>query len=244
MPRLSRLHRVPRSRSPFPQRRSPSGPKTSTLNTERPEEHAGTLLNAFGNGRVRVHAAVDVVERGAHLDEEGDPLDGARRLRSDDAEPKDLSRILRGEELHEAPVLRMATLRATRRLSTTPTRYGILRSLAWSSLRPTLATSGFKEHDGRECLVADRARVETEHLLDGIAALELGDVGERYVHRDVACRVDVRDRRLRSVRDDAVVLVDLHAGILEAEGPRVRDSADRHERALDADRLRSFLRRS
>ena len=45
-----------------------------------PKQEPRALLHAFGDRRVRVYAAVDVVERRALVDEKRDALDAARRL--------------------------------------------------------------------------------------------------------------------------------------------------------------------
>ena len=54
------------------------------------EQHARALLHAFGDRRVGVDAAIDVVERRVLIDEERDALDRARRLWTDDAKAEDL----------------------------------------------------------------------------------------------------------------------------------------------------------
>ena len=62
------------------------------------EQHARRFLDRLGDRRMRVNALIDVVESRAHVNEECDPLDRARRLGPDDAQAEDLRRVAPREQ--------------------------------------------------------------------------------------------------------------------------------------------------
>jgi hypothetical protein len=107
------------------------------------EEEPRALLHPLGDGRVRVQAAVDVHERRPLVDEEGDPLGGARGLRPHDAQAEEpVGRLGAGEELDEPG--RRAHGDVPGHEPVVDHRHPVADPcfFACCSLRPTAATSG------------------------------------------------------------------------------------------------------
>src|SRR5690242_9261406 len=101
--RLGCLRSSPRrSRSAVPAAEEALDSEDRGLEHRATEEHARALLNGLRDRRVGMHAVVDVLERRAEVNEERDPLDRARRLRTDDAQAEDPRRVALREELDEA----------------------------------------------------------------------------------------------------------------------------------------------
>src|SRR5690606_11399017 len=70
-----------------------------------------------------------------------------------------------------------------------------------------------------------------------VPPLELTDVDERRLERDVPDGVDVRHARLRVGDANVPALVELDPGGREVESGGVRHATDRDERLLDPNRL-------
>ncbi|MFT3767991.1 MAG: hypothetical protein QM820_21280 [Minicystis sp.] len=101
---------------------------------------------------------------------------------------------------------------------------------------------GLQEHDGGEGLVADRVRLQAEHQLGGVAALQLGHVDEGDIHGGVAGSIDVGNAGSRLIHHDSTVAIDGDAHVFEAETGGVGRAADGDEGVLDADGLLALRR--
>jgi hypothetical protein len=138
--------------------------------------------------------------------------------------------------LTKPSVARIAIARRSTACGTTAARYAQPRGLGHLLVQADRGDLGAEEEDRALGLVGQRPRRQPGEILDGVAALLLGDVGQHDVGRDVAGGPDVRGGGARGAADRRHdrALVDGDAGVLEAQAVERRRAPDRQQHASNS----------